>query len=307
MTRLRVLLAVLPLTAVLAACSSGSDSGGDGGGGDSASSGEAGSFAEGDAAQDVPQESTGKDGAAASKGGRNSSSETRLDRAVISHGTVSLVADDVAAARREVQRVVDATRGEVSEENTESDRDGDTVYARLVLRVPAAEFDDAMTALEGVAELRSSQRTAEDVTTQVIDTEARLRAQQASLERVEALLARAEQLQQIVWIESQLTQRQAELDSLRQQQAWLADQTSLSTVTVDIERTPAEKKEKQEAGGTGFLSGLSGGMRALGAATSALATITGALLPFVALVALLALPVWLVRRVVRRRRPAAGA
>jgi len=233
--------------------------------------------------------------------------DVQLDRAVISSGTVSLVADDVAEARREVQRVVDAARGQVSEENTESDDDGDAVYARLVLRVPSGDFDEAMTALESVATLRSSQRTEEDVTTEVIDTDARLRAQKASLARVETLFARADRLQEIVWIEAQLTERQADLDSLRQRQTWLADQTSLSTITVDIERTPeaATKEEKEEAG---FLAGLTGGLSALGATVTALATVLGALLPFAVVLAVLGLPLWVVvRRGARRRRAAAQA
>jgi hypothetical protein len=300
------------MTAVLAACSS-SDSGGsadsgDDGGGESATSAEALAEAPVEApaaAQDRSTASTGKSGA-----GNDATARPRagvqLDRAVISSGTVSLQADDVAEARREVQRVVDAARGQVSEETTDSDDDGDAVYARLVVRVPAPGFGEAMTSLEGVATLRSSQRTSEDVTTQVIDTEARLRAQQASLERVEALFGRADRLQQIVWIESQLTQRQADLDSLRQQQTWLADQTSLATITVDIERTTHKSKEKEDDD-AGFLAGLDGGMKALAAAATAMATVAGALLPFALLLALLGTPLWLLRRGVRRRRPAAQA
>ena len=68
----------------------------------------------------------------------------------------------------------------------------------------------------------------------MIDTGVRVRAQEASLKRVELLLAEAKSLKDIIWIESQLTNRQAELDSLKSQQTWLKDQTSLSTITVDI-------------------------------------------------------------------------
>jgi len=300
---------VIPMTAVLAACSS-SDSGGDSAAGSdaggSASSSRGGGEvapveaedAGGQVAQDRANPSSGAPGTA----GRARATVGALDRAVISSGTVSLVSDDVADARRDVQRVVDAVRGQVGEEDTESDDDGDPVYARLVVRVPAAEFDEAMKALEGVATLRSSQRTAEDVTTQVIDTDARVRAQQASLERVEALFGRADRLQQIVWIESQLTQRQAELDSLRQQQTWLADQTTLSTITVDIERTPERAAEKKEDEDAGFLAGLSSGLSAFGAMVTAVATVLGALLPFAVLVLVLGIPVWVVLRSVRRRR-----
>ena len=119
--------------------------------------------------------------------------------------------------------------------------------------------------LEKAAELRQSQKRSEDVTTQVIDTDVRVRAQEGSLRRVEQLLARAESLKDIIWIESQLTSRQAELDSLKSQQAWLTDQTRESTITIDIAAHPREEVEKKEEDEpAGFLVGLKGGMKALG-------------------------------------------
>ena len=42
-------------------------------------------------------------------------------------------------------------------------------------------------------------------------------------------------------IESELSQRQADLDSLEQQAAYLADQTSMSTIVVSIDQIPAKK------------------------------------------------------------------
>ena len=141
---------------------------------------------------------------------------------------------------------MDAQGGDVTEENTETDEDGDTSYARLVIRVPSSKFSASMEALEKAGVLRSSTRGSDDVTTEVIDTGVRVRAQEASLKRVELLLAEAKSLKDIIWIESQLTSRQAELDSLKSQQSWLKDQTSLSTITVDISTQPAKAKEKKD-------------------------------------------------------------
>lgn len=231
----------------------------------------------------------------------------RQDRAIIATGTVSLRSDDVGRVRRDVQRIVDAHRGQIAEENTETDDEGRAQYARLVLRVPSSQFDEAMAALEKAGELRASQRSAQDVTTQVIDTDVRVRAQSASLRRVEALLARADTLQQVIWIESQLTDRQAELDSLKSQQAWLTDQTALSTITVDIELVPATEAEPA-SDRAGFLTGLRGGLDALEAATTAIATVVGALLPFAVVLLVLALPArLLLRRTLRRRGAQPGA
>lgn len=299
--RLAGIITAITMTAALAACSSASDSASDGGADMSdemaasapeLAESESGGATRGDAA--TGGDTTGSDTTSTVADLRTPPSE----RAVISTGTVSLRSKDVAEARREVQRVVDAQGGDITDENTETDDEGATSYSRLVVRVPSAKFNAAMVALEEAAEFRSSNRGAKDVTTEVIDTDVRVRAQESSLKRVELLLSRAQSLKDIIWIESQLTSRQAELDSMKSQQAWLRDQTSFSTITVDITAI-TEKDKVEEEKETGFLAGLDGGMKAMGASLSAIATVVGALLPFAVLLLVLGLPVWLL---VRRRR-----
>lgn len=220
--------------------------------------------------------------------------------AVISTGTVSLESDDVGDARFKVQKIVSKYRGTISQEETTTGDDGKTDTSRMVLRIPSKEFTKVTQELEGVADLIESSSGSEDVTTQVIDNEVRIRAQTKSLERIEALLAQATNLREVVAIESQLTRRQAELDSLKSQQAYLADQTTLSTITVFIERTHEKKDDKDE---TGFVKGLSAGWGGFVAAMVGLATVLGFLLPFAVVVALFGVPIWMGLRNVRRRRP----
>ena len=310
-------LAALTMTALLmtglAACSSAGDSDA-GGSAQSEMSASDGAGTDGDVSSDREFSAAEGSPAAADTDTKTSDATSSvgsnarpaaLEQHVISNGTVSLVSDDVAKARRDVQRIVDAQQGSISQENTETDDEGVATYSRLVIRVPSSSFAVTMLSLEKAAELRQSQVSSEDVTTQVIDTDVRVRAQEGSLRRVEQLLARASSLKDIIWIESQLTRRQSELDSLKSQQAWLSDQTSDSTITIDIERKAEKKTEKKkDSDDAGFLTGLKGGMKALGQFTSAMATIVGALLPFAIVLAIFGLPVWLLVRRSARRRPA---
>ena len=228
------------------------------------------------------------------------------DRKVISTGNVALRADDVEQARFEVQKVVDRYGGEVAEEQTSTDDDGEIERSRLVLRVPSARFDEAVESLEGAAELVDASTTSEDVTTKVLDVGIRVRVQRRSIRRIELLLDRARSIRDIVSIEAQLSRRQAALASLEKQQDYLADQTSMSTITVSLERTPDEKAAaKSDSDDAGFLTGLSAGWAGLVTAAVAAATVLGALLPFAAVALLVALPAWpLLKRLRTRRRPA---
>ncbi|WP_395693953.1 DUF4349 domain-containing protein [Nocardioides sp.] len=222
-------------------------------------------------------------------------------QAVIRHGNVALRADDVADVQQEVQKVVDRYAGQVTEEKTTTDDDGKPAYTRMVLRIPSERFSDTMDALQGVdgAELESANSTEDDVTTKLIDTRTRVAAQKRSIARITVLFDRAESIRDIMAIESELSQRQADLDSLERQLAYLESQTSLSTITVSIDENPAPAPATED--GSGFVAGLSAGWDALAAFAVALATGFGAVLPWLVAALVLGPPAYLLVRAVRRR------
>jgi hypothetical protein len=227
-----------------------------------------------------------------------------VDRKIIAKGNVSLEAENVGNTAFHVTRIADEYGGEVTERETTTNDDGDISTARLLLRIPVADFDQAFTELEDVADLQSSNTGKEDVTTKVIDTQVRIRAQRRSLLRVEALLDRAQSISDIIRIESQLTRRQADLESLESRLTYLTDQTSMSTISVNISLPPKEKKEekkKEEPEEAGFLAGLEDGWKALKSFGTDVATLAGQLLPFTAVLLLIGGPVFLLVRRLRRR------
>ncbi len=231
----------------------------------------------------------------------------QAERSVIATAVVSLRDDDASKVRAEVMQIVDVHRGQVSDEETTTDEDGEVSMSRLVLRIPVSDFTEAVDALEKVGELVSSNKSSDDVSFDVIDVRARIRAQEQSLRRVEVLLERAESIRDVVSIESELTRRQSELEALKSKQAYLGDQTSYSTITVYVERTnePAAKKpEKPDEEELGFLAGLDGGLKALKAFATVMALLLGALLPWLVVGGVLGVPAWLLYRRAARRRPA---
>ena len=225
-----------------------------------------------------------------------------MEPAIISTGVVSLRSRDVGAIAFDVQKILAEHQGTTDDERTQTDSKGTIVRSKLVIRVPSTEFADTMDALEKVGTLESSSRQSEDVTTQVIDNAVRIRAQEESLRRIEALLARASNIRTIISIEAQLSQRQADLDSLKSTQAYLQDQTSMSTITVLMERTPeAVHTQKKQTRKAGFLTGLDDGWEALTDVAAGLALLLGRLLPFLVVLALLAYPALLLWRRLRPR------
>jgi hypothetical protein len=167
--------------------------------------------------------------------------------------------------------------------------------------VPPAEFRTVLKKLAGLGDRLSQSQTAEDVTTQVVDTRSRIATQTRSVARVRTLLAKANNLGEVVQIESELAKREADLESLEAQLARLTDITELATIEVTFVG-PAAVVVNDETD-LGFLTGLRGGWDTFVQIVLVGLTVLGALLPFLIAAALLGVPAWLVVRNRLVRRP----
>ncbi|MBZ5737592.1 DUF4349 domain-containing protein [Nocardioides mangrovi] len=294
---------------LLAGCSGTGDSGASGdsdAGGSSASRADDGggttlekSLTDGTVA-DAPADSAAVAGPASGKN-RPAAQVDDLQQALIKKGTVELTSTDVGRAGFEVQKIADRYSGQVTEEQTETSDDGDPSYSRMVLRVPVAHFDDAMDDISAAAELVGSNTKQEDVTSELIDTRTRIEVQKRSIARISVLFDRAQSIRDIMAIEAQLSRRQADLESLERRAAYLSHQSSYSTITVDIDRTPEKKAAVAKDDDSGFVAGLKAGWGGLSTFAVGLATVLGALLPWLVVVALVGPPAYLLVRWLRRR------
>lgn len=224
------------------------------------------------------------------------------DRQLARSATVTLEVTEVERAAAELRRVALLMGGMVTSEvvslpTDSAPRDYDT--SRLVLTVPAERLEETLTLVAGLGEVRARTIESVDVTDSVVDVESRVKTMRESIARLQALMARAGSVSDIAQVEAELTQRQAELEALLAQQASLAQQVATSPVAVTL----VTAETVVEDGPRGFLAGLESGWDTMVASGVIALTIVGALLPWLALVAVVAVPIWLWRR----RRAAARA
>jgi hypothetical protein len=225
-------------------------------------------------------------------------------RAVIRTGEVRLTSRRADDARARIQRMLAAFGGSVDSEETTHARDGSIARSTLVLRVPADRFAAAMDDLGRIGTMKSSDTRSRDVTLEVIDVTERVQTLRNSLARLHRFQQQAADVADLIRLEQEITDREAQLQSLTAQRDYLANQTAMATITVFLS-TP--EKYVAPAGG-GFLPGLRAGWHALAATVGVALTVVGAVLPFAVVVAGVGVPAWLlVRRLRVRRTAAAGA
>lgn len=319
-TTIARVVAVMALVALTACSGGGTDeTSGTESSSDSSGSGSDGAIAGSTAEEflaDAPERAREADGlnAAADTDAASSNEDTTSQTAnrvpvegglFIRTGRVTVVSDDLDAARATVERTVQRYGGQIANEQTDNEDDGDIRSSRLTLRVPSARFSTVMASFADLGDVQGSRTDQEEVTTEVIDVASRIRTQEVSLGRLRGFLDDATTVSSVIRLESEIARREADLASLRAQQDYLEDQTSLSTIELTLlaeepEPKPAPKKDELED--AGFLAGLSGGWNALLDVLVVAATVIGALLPFAVVAALVGLPLALWLRATRRQR-----
>ncbi|WP_413759358.1 DUF4349 domain-containing protein [Streptomyces sp. MMBL 11-3] len=223
------------------------------------------------------------DGAKGSGGGRASAAPGPVVH-VVHTASLTVRVKDVPKSLAAARTAVEDAGGVVGEETTDRDSEGHE-RSRVVLRVPAAEYEEVLAELEGSGRLVDRKASAEDVTEQVVDVESRITSQRASVARIRELMDRASKLSDVVTLEGELSTRQADLESLLARQASLKDRTSLATITLSLSETPV--KQAQEDDEPGFADALGGGWDAFATMFRWIALAVGAVLPFLVGAALL--------------------
>lgn len=278
---------------LLAGCSSGMTSGSDSGS----------SMSEGSVGEIAPmQDGTVQDGTmqnGADAGGFVPGAVS--ERAVITTGTVSLTSADPIGAADDAIKLVTGAGGRIDNRSEQPATETQPARATLVIRVPAEQLDTVLDKIKQLGVVNTVSLNASDVTQQKQDVEARIAALQTSVDRLLVLMASAANTADLIAIESALSSRQAELDSLTAQRDYLDDQIDYSTLSVDFvsEGTVAQGDPDT------FWDGLLAGWDSLLAFLSGFIVVLGVLLPWLLLLAVIAAIVLAIvvaaRRASRRR------
>ncbi|QZX98576.1 DUF4349 domain-containing protein [Halobaculum rubrum] len=227
------------LLVVLAGCA------GAGGGGDGAATGlEA--DAQATAAPESADEGSGGGGSGGDGAGANVNAQV-ADRQLIYEATVELRVDDYEAASADLTAMVRERGGYVGSSRTEVRGEGNETWTtgRLVLRVPSDNYSGAMEAINGTGEVRSVEQSTQDVTSQIVDLEARLESLRAERDRLRELYDRANDTEDVLAVQRELSDVQTEIERTEARLQGLERRVAYSTITVEL-REPRPDYEPPE-------------------------------------------------------------
>jgi hypothetical protein len=105
---------------------------------------------------------------------------------------------------------------------------------RFLIRVGARETDALLSALERLGQVRTRLVNARDIGKQFHDAELQLENLKVAMERYEQILAKAENVADIVSVEHELTRLRGEIEQVKGNLRWMEDRVVRSTIHVNL-------------------------------------------------------------------------
>ena len=222
--------------------------------------------------------------------------QSTVDRSVITTGWVTITVTDPMDAAAEAARITESVGGRIDSRSEYAPRGGDGGSATLTLRIPSKDLTATLDKLKKLGDVQEVSLSATDVTMESQDLDARITSMRASIDRLTALLAGATDTDSLIALETAISDRQGQLESMEAQQRFLADQVSMSTVTQNLvtEQVVADPQPVT------FLDGLVAGWNAFVAFFAGLLVVIGVLIPWLVLAGIITAVVVVL---IKRRKP----
>ncbi len=225
------------------------------------------------------------------------------EKLIIRTADMSIVVRDTEEAMDMVRAMVEENGGWVVNSNIFQYSE-EAMTGSMTVRVPSSGFDSALEAIRRLAvEVERVSTSGQDVTEEYVDLSARLDNLEATAVRVRNFLDEARNVEEALEVNRELSRLEGEIEALKGRLQYLSQSAAFSTISIDF--TPDELSQPIEVGGWRPEGIARDAIEALISALQGLVNVLIWLAIFVLpILLIIGIPVWLVVRVIRRRRQA---
>jgi hypothetical protein len=155
-------------------------------------------------------------------------------RKIIYEADIDVIVDDFSETERRIPELVSSHGGYLSEVSVDRTQ-GRRLTGRWVARVPVENYKEFLDALSKLGVPEQFNQTAQDVTEEFVDLDARIANKQQLETRILALLEESEgEIKDVIEVERELARVRSEIEQMEGRLRYLKDRTSLTTVTITV-------------------------------------------------------------------------
>lgn len=164
------------------------------------------------------------DGDPTGQSGSSSAQPSKTERVLVYTARVRMAVFQVQESIEKALKITQDAGGYMSERHEDA----------LVIRVPAAKFDEVMEKMLVMGNVLSRHVRVQDVTEEYLDLMLRLKNARLMRDRMAQLLAAAKTVEETLKVEKELNRISTDVERLEGRLKWLRDQVAYSTITIDF-------------------------------------------------------------------------
>lgn len=159
-------------------------------------------------------------------------------RMVIENAEMSIVVTDPEAKMKAISAMAERMGGFVVSSNlyeTNLSGGGTAPEGSLTVRVPAEKLNDALAEIkEAIVELKSENRSGQDVTQEYTDLSSRLKNLESTERQLTAIMEQANKTEDVLQVFNQLTQIREQIEVIKGQMQYYEQSAALSAISIRL-------------------------------------------------------------------------
>ncbi len=181
---------------------------------------------------------------------------------IIKEGNLRFETSDLNATYQHIVKSTTESGGSI--QNDVEGKDYGSIFRKLVIRIPSQNFDPFLIKIsKGVTYFDNKEITAEDVTAQYIDLDARLKAKKTLENRYLELLKKATKVTEMLEIETQLSAIREEIEAKQAEMNYLQGRVAQSTIHIEFYKNVAVDSGVTISYGTKIWNAITSGFNSL--------------------------------------------
>ena len=199
-----------------------------------------------------------------------------IETKIIKTASITLEVKDIPGAVETLKSIAAQKGGYLSSTNVQKGYN-DRLTGSVIIRIPQAEFENALIGVRAIGTVKSISTQGQDVTEEYVDLQAQITSYQNQLAQYNAIMKQSTKVEDIIKVQEQIDRVQTELNRLEGQLKYLNSRIDLSTITVSLQ----EPEPVGGDSGHNFVTTLNEGIAGFFGMIDAIIIIFLALLPLI--------------------------